>query len=233
MHHRRGRDRATGSGAGQPSGAVSDTPGTRTPAEGADPVGASRTTARVRNAFVLGAILACFAVIPASPAAGCTETGTNGRDAINGGPGKDILCGLRGRDYLHGQAGNDRLYGGQGPDVLVGAGGRDVFWGGSGSDSLFSVDGRGGDVLMAGEGNDRCFMDRGDKGEGCDVRYIGVSLRLTRSTVSVMGGAMAVGGTVTPVPPIPPPPVPPPTTPPPTTAPPQCVPPPPSPPPNC
>jgi acetyl esterase/lipase len=77
--------------------------------------------------------------------AGCTVTGTDGRDVLHGTRGDDVLCGL---------GGDDVILGGDGDDVVLGGDGNDFLSGGRGDDIL---DGEAGvDLLLGGPGSDSC-----------------------------------------------------------------------------
>lgn len=65
---------------------------------------------------------------------------------------KNTLRGGAGRDILQGLGGDDVIYGGQGGDILTGGAGQDRLYGESGDDSLFG--GAGADTLFGGTGND-------------------------------------------------------------------------------
>jgi hypothetical protein len=80
-----------------------------------------------------------------------TEGGA-GDDALNGGPGTDVILGHGGDDTISGASGDDLLYGGDGDDALSGASGNDVICGGAGDDTISAAS--GDDVLYGGSGND-------------------------------------------------------------------------------
>jgi Ca2+-binding RTX toxin-like protein len=79
-------------------------------------------------------------------------TGGAGNDVLNGSTGNDVLTGATGDDVLNGGAGNEVLNGGAGNDVLIGDAGNDVLTAGAGNDVL--TGGAGNDVLTGGAGND-------------------------------------------------------------------------------
>ena len=118
--------------------------------------------------------------------------GGDGRDALYGEGGNDILKGAdefraaetagNNADYLLGGAGNDQIWGGDGDDTLVGGDGADALWGEGGNDILkgaqeFNPHEAGGDqdVLDGGQGNDALYGGDGDDalsgGTGGDVLY--------------------------------------------------------------
>ena len=78
--------------------------------------------------------------------------------------GKDVeyLTGGDGDDTLTGDAGQNDLTGGPGSDVLRGRGGFDVITGESGDDTLSGGSERLGDLIVAGDGNDRVFGGGGN-----------------------------------------------------------------------
>jgi VCBS repeat-containing protein len=66
-----------------------------------------------------------------------TYNGGNGKDAITGGSGDDIIYAGNGTDTLRGGAGNDQLFGQNGDDTLVGGAGDDLIDGGNGFDTAY------------------------------------------------------------------------------------------------
>jgi uncharacterized repeat protein (TIGR01451 family) len=89
--------------------------------------------------------------------AGCTVTGTSGRDVLRGTPDRDVICGL---------GGNDRLLGKGGSDVLKAGSGADLLRGGKGNDHLI---GHGGeDRFSGGAGRDRCVTSGRERARGCE-----------------------------------------------------------------
>lgn len=89
--------------------------------------------------------------------AGCTITGTSGRDVLRGTPDRDVVCGLGGSDRLLGKGGRDRLKGGAGADVLRG---------GKGNDRLIGQAGK--DRFAGGAGRDRCALRGHERARGCE-----------------------------------------------------------------
>ena len=86
------------------------------------------------------------------PTTTTTQTGTDGKNSINGGSGNDHILGLGGDDSINGQQGDDILDGGPGNDDINGQQGNDYLYGGEGNDKL---NGQGGnDVIYGGPGND-------------------------------------------------------------------------------
>jgi GDSL-like Lipase/Acylhydrolase family/Bacterial Ig domain/RTX calcium-binding nonapeptide repeat (4 copies) len=67
---------------------------------------------------------------------GCTISGTNADDVLQGTPGPDVICGGKGDDIVYGLGGNDTLIGGPGHDALYGGDGDDILIGDGGSDFL-------------------------------------------------------------------------------------------------
>ncbi|MDX6644751.1 MAG: large repetitive protein, partial [Miltoncostaeaceae bacterium] len=130
---------------------------------------------------------------PVVAGAGCTISGTPGRDVLVGTPGDDVICGLGGPDTISGEGGDDTLIGGPGDDVLGGDAGDDTILGGAGDDRIRSGTGRdlvrggpGRDALNGGPGGDRLLgeggadtifggggPDRIDGGPGNDVLRAG------------------------------------------------------------
>lgn len=121
--------------------------------------------------LILSIIIAAPLVLVTSPANArtCTLRGTPQRDFMSGTDTKDVICARGGGDFASGQNGRDRIRGGPADDTLVGGNGHDVIIGRRGSDKLFSVDGRGGDVLRGGPGMDRCYGEEHDHFHGCNV----------------------------------------------------------------
>ncbi|HSK14616.1 MAG TPA: hypothetical protein VK915_00460 [Gaiellaceae bacterium] len=102
--------------------------------------------------------------------------GTNGPDLLEGTPGAEEIRGRGGRDRIFGRGGDDLIFGGRGNDLLDGGVGADVLFdhtgldvlrGRGGNDRLDARDGRRGDVLVGGGGNDVCRADRGDTRRSC------------------------------------------------------------------
>ncbi len=89
------------------------------------------------------------------------QSGTDGKDTIDGGAGNDTLFGAGGNDKLKGGDGKDKLNGGDGNDSLDGGKGKDSLTGGKGNDKLTG----GPDVnkYTAGAGNDRVSARNGKK----------------------------------------------------------------------
>lgn len=109
-----------------------------------------------------------------------TITGTRGddvivalgeNDAVDGGPGSDLICLGDGDDRATGGAGDDALVGEGGGDVIVGGGGDDIGLGGDGTDRVTL--GAGVDVAEGGSGNDSLAggpdPDRLTGGDGDDT----------------------------------------------------------------
>jgi CSLREA domain-containing protein len=112
--------------------------------------------------------------------------GTNGRDSLRGGKGRDVFVLLGGRDRAWGRGGDDVFCGGAGNDTEFGGGGedreygdtgRDELRGGPGDDLLSGGGGRdwlrgggGRDRLRGGRSRDRCEGDGGrDRDGGCEI----------------------------------------------------------------
>ena len=123
--------------------------------------------------------------IPAE--AGCTITGTEGDDILEGTKSADVICGLGGDDVLRGFGGNDVIYAGEGDDRILGGGGQDALDGGPGADIVVGGDGRdiidagiGEDQIIGGRGHDRVFardgeVDTVDGGPGRDEASLDAS----------------------------------------------------------
>ena len=60
--------------------------------------------------------------------------GGPGNDAIDGGPGLDILMGGEGKDFMNGGANTNETFGGQGDDFVIAGEGMDAVFGDSGND---------------------------------------------------------------------------------------------------
>ena len=106
--------------------------------------------------------------------------GTEGDDALEGGPHAETLSGGGGDDVLNGNGGRDLLDGGTGNDILNGGKGNDVLKGGAGADQL-----------SGGRGNDTLYIDAEDTvvdgGKGKDQVIVegseGVTLDLAASSI--------------------------------------------------
>lgn len=157
-------------------------------------------------ATVLSLVVVGLVVANAAPGGPCTKTGTNERNVMAGTPGRDVLCALEGNDYVAGLGGPDILLGAGGGDTMVGGSGADKLYGGPGRDHLFVVDGRSGDFISGGGGLDHCFVDAGDRVQGCHVVH-GVTLRTVRALSRAFGGEAVVGEELISVGPQPPPPI--------------------------
>jgi Ca2+-binding RTX toxin-like protein len=103
-------------------------------------------------------------------ALGCTITGTNGNDTLNGTNGADVICGLGGNDTIDGGNGTDTIYGGTGNDAISGGNGGDTIYAGDGNDttggetllgSLLSFD-NGNDTINGGPGDDNLDGQNGN-----------------------------------------------------------------------
>lgn len=84
-----------------------------------------------------------------------TAVGGTGHDTLQGEDGSDRLSGGGDNDDLYGSEGNDTLDGGDGHDNLVGGLGHDSIAGGTGNDTLIA--GPGLDTLQGGDGNDAIY----------------------------------------------------------------------------
>ena len=84
--------------------------------------------------------------------AGCTITGTSGRDVLRGTSRRDVICGL----------GADRIAGGGGDDVIEGGTGNDRVDGGPGRDTVRG--GRGATASSAAPERTGCSATRGPTG---------------------------------------------------------------------
>ena len=92
---------------------------------------------------------------------GCTITGTDGAEELEGTPEDDVICAYGGNDVISGLGGNDTIYGDEGQDDIRGDAGGDILYGGSEKDTIRGNDGRdelrgedGNDVLTGGSGRD-------------------------------------------------------------------------------
>jgi len=74
------------------------------------------------------------ATFDTATSAGCTKTGTPGKDVLDGTSGDDVICGGGGADTINGLGGNDILKGEGGADILLGGAGDDTLDGGTGTD---------------------------------------------------------------------------------------------------
>jgi Ca2+-binding RTX toxin-like protein len=125
---------------------------------------AVRSRVRFRTVLAVLAMVLAMVTLPASALAdarrarGCTIIGTDQDDELHGTPGPDVIYGGPGQDLLDG---------GPGADTIRSEGGRDGVFGedvgGPGGDSCLSaIDGRPGDRVRGGPGNDRGDADPGD-----------------------------------------------------------------------
>ncbi len=73
-----------------------------------------------------------------------------------------------GDDRVLGGLGDDQVQGGAGRDLIEGGGGADILRGGDGADYIdaFDADGPAADTVNGGNGDDRMFLDDGDKATG-------------------------------------------------------------------
>jgi hypothetical protein len=90
---------------------------------------------------------------------GCTITGTNGDDELQGTARRDVICAGGGDDEITGRGGRDAIFGDGGDDTLAGAKGDDTLYGDAGDDRLRG--GRDDDVLAGGDGDDHLAGGRG------------------------------------------------------------------------
>jgi len=131
--------------------------------------------------------------------AGINRPGTNGRDTIAGGGGRDTLSGGNGDDTIDGRAGNDILSGDNGNDTLIGGTGNDTLLGGNGDDRL--IGGLGNNTVTGGNGSDVFVIAVGagtdtftDFRVGTDV--IGLSGGLSFNQLSRSGNTISIGSEV-------------------------------------
>jgi Ca2+-binding RTX toxin-like protein len=107
--------------------------------------------------------------------------GTKGDDELTMGGENDRVYARAGDDVVDGGEGNDRLRGGRGDDTLLGGGGDDRLKGGQDSDYMDGGegddrinargDGRDGDEVICGPGEDTVLLGRGDEvvdADGCE-----------------------------------------------------------------
>jgi len=90
---------------------------------------------------------------------GCTITGTEGDDRLNGTRRDDVICGLGGDDAVRAGDGDDAVFGDGGDDRVAGGDGDDTLYGGDGVDRLAGD--RDDDVLAGGPGADELDGGRG------------------------------------------------------------------------
>jgi Ca2+-binding RTX toxin-like protein len=99
---------------------------------------------------------------------GCTITGTDNSEEIDGTTGPDVICGkggndviraLGGDDVVYGDGGNDDIRGGGGLDSLFGLGGKDTIRGDDGADYIEGGDAN--DILSGGNGRDQLLGQAG------------------------------------------------------------------------
>ena len=129
--------------------------------------------------------------------------GQGGNDDLDGGAGADDLRGgagvdaatyggrrngvtitldNRANDGEPGEGDNVRsdveaVYGGRGPDRITGSRRTDTVYGAEGDDFIIVRDGRGGDFVDCGPGNDRVVRDSGDTAAGCEAEGMPFSRR--------------------------------------------------------
>ncbi|WP_293676063.1 hypothetical protein [uncultured Phenylobacterium sp.] len=109
-------------------------------------------------------------------------------DAIQAGPGDDLIEGLGGLDELRGGRGDDRVDGGDGDDWVSGDRGDDVLTGGRGGDTFYGFAGCGSDVVTD------FFAEEGDRveleaGTAHTVRQVGAD-----TVVEMTGGRLILKG---------------------------------------
>jgi Putative glucoamylase/Protein of unknown function (DUF3131)/RTX calcium-binding nonapeptide repeat (4 copies) len=94
---------------------------------------------------------------------GCTITGTDGDDRLDGTGRDDVICGLGGNDVVRAGGGDDAVFGDAGDDRVEGGDGDDTLYGDDGADRLRGD--RGDDVLSGGPGADSLDGGRGSDHE--------------------------------------------------------------------
>jgi hypothetical protein len=122
-----------------------------------------------RTLIVAAAAMLVFAT---SALATVSIRGTAGDDPLPGTPEADAIFALAGNDTVNALAGDDSVRGGRGDDIVNGDDGNDRLKGGSGVDTLSGdagddlIDGRGdgrtGDMITCGEGDDTVRASRND-----------------------------------------------------------------------
>ena len=90
------------------------------------------------------------------------QVGTPGNDELIG-DSDNILIGRSGDDSLIGVSGNNILIGGFGDDELTTLSSNDVLLAGSGNDTIEASFGGGGNLVLAGTGDDYLFLGAGDR----------------------------------------------------------------------
>jgi hypothetical protein len=96
-------------------------------------------------------------------------SGGAGDDRLEGeGKSNDTFEGDGGDDLLSGGDGADHLEGGTGYDRIAGGAGEDTLDGGPDGDILYAKDGKV-DIVLGGQGVDRCIVDPTDKIDGCEI----------------------------------------------------------------
>ena len=92
---------------------------------------------------------------------GCTITGTEAAEELEGTPEDDVICAYGGNDVITGGGGDDTIYGDEGADDISGGAGGDTIHGGDDKDTLRGSDGADellgegeNDVLTGGAGRD-------------------------------------------------------------------------------
>jgi len=132
----------------------------------------------VRGKTTLIALVAVLSLLCATAVAfahdgGLRVPGTKGSDELSGDAGNNRVYARGGDDVVNGGDGNDRLRGGRGDDTLMGGGGNDRLKGGQDSDYLDGGDGddrinargdgRDGDEVDCGPGEDTVLLGRNDE----------------------------------------------------------------------
>lgn len=148
---------------------------------------------RALTALIIVLMSGVFIMTSEAEGPACTEQGTDGDDVRAGGSGDDVMCLLEGDDYGHGNGGADVVRGGPGDDAAVGGQGLDRLRGGMGNDNLFGIDRHPGDVVAGGSGDDRCFVDEGDKTRGCEHIFTGPGQATVKEALKVVFGATELG----------------------------------------
>lgn len=132
--------------------------------------------------------------------------GGPGDDVLQGTNGPDIIFGYAGDDTIHGHQGADALFGGDGNDMIHGQNGDDVLYGDFGDDSLFGgnnadlLDGGQGDDLLNGNGGvDILLGGLGDDSLVWDINDATIDGGAGTDTLLVQGGNVDLtvfGGTI-------------------------------------
>ena len=134
--------------------------------------------------LVAGLIMSCVTAVAFAHEGELRIPGTQGSDELTMGDGSNRVYARAGDDLVDGGGGNDRLRGGRGDDTLLGADGDDLLKGGQDADYLDGGegddrinargDGRDGDEVVCGPGEDTVLLGRRDEVVAAEVASDGV-----------------------------------------------------------